>query len=58
MSKSAAIVAAVNALLALGYAFGWDVSPEQQAAIVAAVNALLVLVAAWRDPAVPFGNQG
>lgn len=57
MTKSAAIVAAVNAVLALVYAFGWSVSPEQQLAIVAAVNAGLVLIAVWRDPAIPFGNQ-
>lgn len=58
MTKSAAIIACVNAALALAYAFGWDVSAEQQVAIVAAVNAGLVLIAAWRDPAVPFGSQG
>jgi hypothetical protein len=56
MTKSAAIVAFVNAALALAYAFGWNVSAEQQVAIVAAVNAVLVLIAAWRDPAVPFGT--
>jgi uncharacterized membrane protein len=56
MTKSAALVGLVNAALALAYAFGWDVSAEQQVAIVAAVNALLVVVAAWRDPAVPFGS--
>lgn len=58
MTKSAAIVGAVNAVLATLLAFGVDLTEGQQLAIVGAVNALLVLIAAWRDPKVPFGNQG
>lgn len=52
-AKSAALIGAVNAGLALLLAFGVDVSDAQQAAIVGGVNAVLVLVAAWRDPSVP-----
>jgi hypothetical protein len=51
-AKSAAVIGAVNAVLALLLAFGIDVSEGQQVAIVGAVNAALVLVAAWRDPSV------
>lgn len=49
-AKSAALIGAVNAGLALLLAFGVNVSDAQQAAIVGGVNALLVLIAAWRDP--------
>lgn len=56
MTKSAAIVGAVNAVLALLLAFGVSVSDGQQLAIVGAVNAALILIAALRDPAVPFGK--
>lgn len=51
-ARSAAILGAVNAALALLLAFGIDVSEAQQVAIVGAVNAALVLIAAWRDPSV------
>lgn len=52
MTKTAAILAAVNALLALLLAFGVDLSDAQQVALVGGVNAALVLVHAWLDPAV------
>lgn len=55
-ARSAALIGAVNAGLALLLAFGVNVSDAQQAAIVGGVNALLVLIAAWRDPSVPVGN--
>ena len=58
MTKSAAIVGAVNAVLALLLAFGFEVSGEQQAAITGIVNALLILGAALLDPKIPFGAQG
>jgi len=51
-ARSAAIIGAVNAALALLLAFGIDVSEAQQVAIVGGVNAVLVLVAAYRDPGV------
>lgn len=54
MTKIAAILAAVNAALALVLSFGIDVTQPQQAAITVAINALLVLVAVIRDPNVPF----
>lgn len=57
MTKTAAILGAVNAALALLLAFGVNVTQEQSAAIIAGVNALLILVAAIKDPAVPFGVQ-
>lgn len=57
MTKTAAILGAVNAVLALLLAFGVDVSSEQQAAITGIVNALLVLGAALLDPQVPFGRS-
>lgn len=50
--KNAAILGAVNALLALLLAFGIDISDGQQVAVVGAVNAVLVLIAAWNDPKV------
>lgn len=56
MTKSASIVAVVNAALAALIAFGVDLSAEQQVALVGVVNAVLILIAAWRDPDVPFGN--
>lgn len=52
-AKSAALIGAVNAVLALLLAFGVSVSDAQQVAIVGGVNAVLVLIAAWRDPSVP-----
>lgn len=58
MTKSAAIVGAVNAALFCLLAFGVSISDAQQAAITGAVNALLVLLAALRDPQVPFGGGG
>ena len=51
-AKSAAIIGAVNAALALLLAFGISISDAQQVAVVGGVNALLVLIAAWRDPSV------
>lgn len=51
-ARSAAIIGAVNAALALLLAFGVELSESQRVAIVGAVNAALVLVAAWRDPSV------
>ena len=57
MTKTAAILGVVNAVLALLLAFGFDVTPEQQAAITGIVNALLVLGAALFDPQVPFGRR-
>lgn len=56
MTKSAAIVGAVNAALSLLLAFGVDLSDEQVVAIVGAVNAVLVAGAALLDPKVPFGR--
>lgn len=56
MTKTAAILAVVNAALALLLAFGVDVTQEQQAAITGIVNAVLVLGAAFLDPKVPFGS--
>lgn len=55
MTKSAAIVAFVNATMFLLLAFGLDLSDAQQAAITGIVNAGLVLLAAMFDPKVPFG---
>jgi hypothetical protein len=52
-AKSAALIGAVNAALALLLAFGVEVSDAQQVAIVGGVNAVLVLISAWRDPQVP-----
>lgn len=40
-----AVVAAVNALMALGVGFGLDVSNEQQALIQGAATAVLALIA-------------
>lgn len=54
MSKQAATVALVNAVLALAIAFGVDVSEAAQAAIVTAVNAVFIAVWAWLDPSVPY----
>lgn len=54
MTKTVAIVGAVNSALALLIAFGVDISSEQAAAIVAVVNALAVAVAAYFDPKVPW----
>jgi hypothetical protein len=56
MTKTAALLGVINAGLALLLAFGVNVTQAQQAGITGAVNAVLVLVAAWRDPAVPFGR--
>lgn len=56
MTKNAAIITAINALGALGLAFGLDVSGEQIAAIGTAVNAVLLLVTALLDPKIPFGR--
>lgn len=57
MTKSAALLGVVNAVLALLLAFGIDVSPEQQAAVTGIVNAILVAAVAWHDPTVPFGDK-
>jgi hypothetical protein len=57
MTKTAAILGAINAVLALLLAFGFDVTSEQQAAITGIANALLVLGAALFDPKVPFGKS-
>ena len=57
MSKSAAILGVVNAVLALLLAFGIEVSDAQQLAITGIVNAVLVAGAVLLDPAVPFGRQ-
>lgn len=57
MTKTAAILGAVNAVLALALAFGFDITPEQQAAVTGIVNAVLILGAALLDPKVPFGVQ-
>lgn len=56
MTKQAAILGVVNALLALLIAFGTDITQDQQVAITAAVNAVLIAGAAFFDPAVPFGK--
>lgn len=56
MTKTAAILGVVNAILALLLAFGFNVTPEQQAAITGVVNAILILGAAIFDPRVPFGK--
>lgn len=42
-TEPAAIVGALEALLALALAFGLDLSPEQVGAIIAAVTAVLAL---------------
>jgi hypothetical protein len=56
MTKSAAIVGAVNAVLACLVLLGvFDLSGDQLAGISVAVNAVLVLVAAFLDPKIPFG---
>lgn len=57
MTKTAAILGAVNAALALLLAFGVNISQGQEAAVIAGVNALLVLVSAFLDPSVPFGKK-
>lgn len=58
MTKTAAVVAFVNAVLLVVTSFGIELSQEQQAAIIGAVNALIVLLAALFDPSVPFGRTG
>lgn len=58
MTKSAALLGVVNSVLALVLAAGVDISTELQVAITGLVNAVLIAVVAWRDPSVPFGNQG
>lgn len=58
LTKTAAILGATNAVLALLLAFGFDITNEQQAAITGIANALLVLGAALLDPKVPFGATG
>ena len=54
MTKTAAIMGAVNAILAAVIAFGVTLSNDQATAITAAVNALLLLVVAFLDPKVPY----
>lgn len=56
MSKSAAILGVVNAVMALFLAFGLAISDAQQVAITGVVNALLILGAVLLDPKVPFGK--
>jgi hypothetical protein len=56
LTKSAAIVGAVNAVLACLVLLGaLDLSGDQLAGISVAVNAVLVAGAAILDPKVPFG---
>lgn len=56
MTKSAYLIALVQACLALAVLFGVDLSADQIAGILAALTALLAFVAAWHDPQVPFGR--
>ena len=56
MTKTAAILGALNAVLVLLLAFGVSVSDAQIAAIMTFANAVLVLGAALLDPNVPFGK--
>lgn len=56
MTKTAATVAAVNAIIAVASLTVLSLSEDQLAAIYVAVNAVAVAVAAWFDPAVPFGK--
>jgi len=56
VTKSAAIVAVVNAALAALIAFGIDLTDAQVIAVTGFVNAALVLAAAWMDPKIPFGR--
>ena len=56
MTKSAAIVGVVNAVLAGLLAFGVELTEAQTVAIVGIVNTFLIAFAAFKDPKVPFGN--
>ena len=58
MTKIAATVGAVQAVLSVVVLLGWwDLTADQLAGITAAVGAVLLAVAAWFNPSVPFGNQ-
>lgn len=57
MTKSAAIMGVINALLAALLAFGIALTDTQVVAISAAANAVLILIAAFLDPKIPFGRQ-
>ena len=50
MTKTAAVLALTNALLAVLLAFGVHLSTDQRVAITGAVNAVLVAAAAFWDP--------
>lgn len=54
VTKTAAIMGAVNAILAAVIAFGVTLSEAQTTAIVTLANAALLLGAAFLDPKVPF----
>lgn len=56
MTKTAAILGLVNAIMAAVLAFGVDITAEQQFAIIAVVNAILVFVTAFIDPKIPWGR--
>lgn len=56
MTKTAAIMGLVNAVLYALLAFGVALSDGQQLAITGLANALLVLAAVLLDPKVPFGR--
>lgn len=56
MTKTAAIMGVVNAVLFALLAFGVSISDTQQLAVTGLANALLILGAVLFDPMVPFGK--